>query len=111
MIGRRADRRRAVNKPPSGDDRESCWGSGKKKKKEKKTTTKHRSQYAFGAAGPRVQLFVLLAPESSRQMVWPWGLIHYRLDYQPRLKSLEEAGRVRRNLEEPGRTRKSQEGP
>lgn len=44
-------------------------------------------------------------------MVWPWGLIHYRLDYQPRLKSLEEAGRVRRNLEEPGRTRKSQEGP
>lgn len=36
MIGRRADRRRAVNKPPSGDDRESCWGAAKKKRQKRK---------------------------------------------------------------------------
>lgn len=60
----------------------------------------------FDVARPRVQLFVLLALESSRQMVRPQGLIHYQLDYQPRLKRLGEEGKVRKSREDPRRARK-----
>lgn len=67
---------------------------------------KHGRQYAFSVAGPKVQLFVWLALQSSRQMVWPQGLIHYWLDYRPLLKRLWEDGRPEKSLEEPDGARK-----
>lgn len=59
----------------------------------------------FSVAGPKVQLFVLLALERSRQMARPQGRLHYRLDYQPMVKRLgeskrpEEAVKSQRSLE------------
>lgn len=77
----------AGNKPSSEDDREPRWRAAKKNK----TRTDHWRRYVFDLVGPRVQLFVLLALESSRQMAWPQGLIHYRLDYSWRAWGRQEA--------------------